>query len=143
MTTTTNPASSRRGIDVRDALSILSARPKGGSSARDEVTDELRRMGQTLRIAGDDGDGDGDGGGAAAAAGGPAGDGGGGNDEGAASPTSAGEREGERHEVMQRERERRRQEIRDQLKSMNAGELLGTVFDAQRKRVATYKTFEE
>ena len=53
------------------------------------------------------------------------------------------EEEKEKHDAMKRERARRGEEIRTELRSMGASDLLGMIFRAQQERVATYKLFEE
>eukprot|EP00585_Thalassiosira_rotula_P010749 CAMPEP_0196136000 /NCGR_PEP_ID=MMETSP0910-20130528/4451_1 /TAXON_ID=49265 /ORGANISM="Thalassiosira rotula, Strain GSO102" /LENGTH=266 /DNA_ID=CAMNT_0041396209 /DNA_START=20 /DNA_END=820 /DNA_ORIENTATION=- len=120
MTTPNAPSPSQKGIDIRDALSILSTRAKDGGNDQQRdassVSDEMKRMGQTIDISGDDV---------------------------AASSPAVDEKEEERHEAMKRERERRAEEIRSQLKSMGVVDLLGMIFRAQHERVATYKLFEE
>eukprot|EP00584_Thalassiosira_punctigera_P019321 CAMPEP_0172552404 /NCGR_PEP_ID=MMETSP1067-20121228/44776_1 /TAXON_ID=265564 ORGANISM="Thalassiosira punctigera, Strain Tpunct2005C2" /NCGR_SAMPLE_ID=MMETSP1067 /ASSEMBLY_ACC=CAM_ASM_000444 /LENGTH=231 /DNA_ID=CAMNT_0013340383 /DNA_START=55 /DNA_END=746 /DNA_ORIENTATION=- len=130
-------SSSRKGIDIRDALSILSARAKdGGGGERhhhDVVTDEMKRMGQTIDVAP------------------PNDDGGGGGEEGGVpeneSPPSVEEEKEEverrRREVARSERERMREEMREELRSMGVSELLRTIFMAQQERVATYREYEE
>ena len=47
-----------------------------------------------------------------------------------------------KHHALKRERERRAEEIRTKLQSMCFADLLGTIFQAQEERVATYKMFE-
>eukprot|EP00580_Thalassiosira_gravida_P001507 CAMPEP_0201603652 /NCGR_PEP_ID=MMETSP0492-20130828/4036_1 /ASSEMBLY_ACC=CAM_ASM_000837 /TAXON_ID=420259 /ORGANISM="Thalassiosira gravida, Strain GMp14c1" /LENGTH=266 /DNA_ID=CAMNT_0048067479 /DNA_START=82 /DNA_END=882 /DNA_ORIENTATION=+ len=120
MTTPNAPAPSQKGIDIRDAISILSTRAKDGGNDQQRdvssVSDDMKRMGQTLDISGDDV---------------------------AASSPAVDEKEEERHQAMKRERERRADEIRSQLKSMGVVDLLGMIFRAQHERVATYKLFEE
>ena len=129
---------SQNGIDIRDALSILSDRSKkGGDNALTEssVPDELKEMGQTINVAdqmeftkpnavGCDCVRD--------------------NDDGGVSASSVvNEEEDKKHEAMKQERARRGEEIREKLQSMGAVDLLGMIFRAQQERVATYKVFEE
>jgi hypothetical protein len=53
-TGTTNPKEQNKGINIKDALSILSARSKGGgenlSFNSNDIPRELTEMGQTIDI---------------------------------------------------------------------------------------------
>jgi len=138
--TTTTPSQSN-GIDIRDALSILSSRAKAGGDSSEiksssDVPSELKNMGQTIDIA---------------------------NEMEFAKPNALGcdcirpntngdipvakaalsEEEEKKHAAMKAEREKRTKEIQNKLSSMNVGELLGMIFTAQGERVATYKLFDE
>lgn len=125
----------RSGINIKDALNILSDRANGGgdniSSESNSIPDELKGMGQTIDIAeqmdftkigcgcanrGDGGDN--------------------------SAPEWSLEEE-EKHEVMKQERMKRGAAIQVKLESMNVTDLLGTIFGAQQERVVTYKIFEE
>lgn len=141
--TATMPSQSN-GIDIRDALSILSSRAKSGGDSSEiksssDVPSELRNMGQQIDIVNEmefakpnalgcdcirpDTNGDGDIPAAAAAA--------------------LSEEEAKKHTAMKAEREKRTKEIQNKLSSMNVGDLLGMIFTAQGERVATYKLFDE
>jgi len=135
-----NSSAPQNGIDIRDALSILSARAKqGGDVDASTVPDELKEMGQTIDIAeqmefskpdavGCDCIGKNN-------------DGADGNNANGASPIDAEEEK--KHEAMKRERARRGEEIQAKLQSMGVVDLLGMIFGAQQERVATYKSFDE
>jgi len=89
------------------------------------ISDEMKRMGQRIDIANDYNDYD---------------------DEmksSSSTPVTNDEEEKEKHDAMKRERARRGEEIRTELRSMGASDLLGMIFRAQQERVATYKLFEE
>ena len=140
----TSPSSSSTsqqsdGIDIRDALSVLSARAKrGGDSeiASSSVPDELKKMGQKIDIADQmefakpDNVLKCDCAGSNVSV----------DDIGDKSNIDDDERE--KHEAMKQERERRGEEIRSKLLSINIVDLLGMIFRAQEERVATYKLFE-
>eukprot|EP00579_Thalassiosira_antarctica_P009247 CAMPEP_0201879470 /NCGR_PEP_ID=MMETSP0902-20130614/10334_1 /ASSEMBLY_ACC=CAM_ASM_000551 /TAXON_ID=420261 /ORGANISM="Thalassiosira antarctica, Strain CCMP982" /LENGTH=273 /DNA_ID=CAMNT_0048407293 /DNA_START=24 /DNA_END=845 /DNA_ORIENTATION=- len=138
MTPPPPPSTSQNGIDIRDALSILSDRSKKGGDndlTQSSVPDELKEMGQTIDVAGqmeftkpnavgcdcardyDDG--------------------------GVSASSVVNEEEDKKHEAMKQERARRGEEIRAKLQLMGAVDLLGMIFRAQQERVATYKVFEE
>ena len=140
MVQTTTPSQSN-GIDIRDALSILSSRAKAGGDSSEiksssDVPSELKAMGQQIDIVNEmefakpntlgcdcirpNGDGD--------------------------TPAAAAvlsEEEEKKHAVMKAEREKRTKEIQNKLQSMNVGDLLGMIFTAQGERVATYKLYDE
>lgn len=136
------PASaSSSGIDVHDALSILSARAeKGGDGnlASSSVPDELKGMGQTIDLAQQMEFARPNAVGCDCAKNGGAADG-----DDTSGATALSEEERQTHEAMKEERTRRGEEIRAKLRSMGVGELLGMIFGAQQERVATYKVFEE
>ena len=137
--TATMPSQSN-GIDIRDALSILSSRAKAGGDSSEiksssDVPSELRNMGQQIDIV---------------------------NEMEFAKPNALGcdcirpdtngdippvavlsEEEEKKHAAMKAEREKRTKEIQNKLQSMNTGDLLGMIFTAQGERVATYKLFDE
>lgn len=134
--------SQSNGIDIRDALSILSSRAKAGGDSSEiksssDVPSELKSMGQQIDIVKEmefakpnalgcdcirpDTNGDGD----------------------IPPATVLSEEEEKKHAVMKVEREKRTKEIQNKLSSMNVGDLLGMIFTAQGERVATYKLFDE
>ena len=139
--TTTPTPSKSNGIDIRDALSILSSRAKAGGDSSEiksssDVPSELKNMGQQIDIVDEmefdkpnalgcdcirpDTNGD--------------------------IPAEASvpsEEEENKLAAMKAEREKRTKEIQNKLQSMNVGDLLGMIFTAQGERVATYKLFDE
>ncbi|KAL7548820.1 hypothetical protein ACHAWF_012094 [Thalassiosira exigua] len=122
---------SPRGIDLRDALSILAARSEAGDGhgrhRGEHVPSALKDMGQTIDLN------------ATTTA----------NEERrdgavASSKKYDGERRAEEtRDALRRARERRNRELDERLSSMDLGELLRVVFEAQEERVATYRTYEE
>ena len=146
--------SNNNGINIRDALSILSSRAKTGgdadiikSSNNDNdvvVPNELKKMGQTIDIANEmefTKSNDAIIGCNCAAN----------NDNNNASSLSSSsspynddvEEEKEKHEAMKLEREQRSRDIQTKLQSMDVVDLLKMIFTAQEERVATYKLFDE
>mmetsp|Transcript_26674 Transcript_26674/g.55567 ORF Transcript_26674/g.55567 Transcript_26674/m.55567 type:complete len:268 (+) Transcript_26674:159-962(+) len=135
-TNTSSSSTSRNGIHIEDALSILSDRAKGGgdniSSGSNSIPDELKAMGQQLDITGQ-------------------------MDfakincscslkgETRESATEAPDNnlEDDRHKAMKEARIKRTAEIQGKIDSMTISEALETIFQAQQERVATYKTFEK
>lgn len=138
MSDTTETAQSTKplskGINIQDALSILSARSKGGgenlASDSNSITEEMKEMGQTIDIV---------------------------EQMEFTKPESSCKCsknnaleemkddikiDDEKHEVMRQERTRRGEEIQSTLQSLNLSELLGTIFAAQEERVATYKVYD-
>jgi hypothetical protein len=145
--------SSSGGIDIRDALTILSARASQHHHDHqhdevDAIPEELRSMGQTIDMttaattATSEGTGD---------------------DYDDANEEKTTEEEddngdargsqdqqrwqqqqqrGEGVESLERTRARRSEEVRARLSSMPTSELLKTIFASQEERVATYRTFE-
>ena len=130
------PQSKSKGIHIKDALSILSSRSKGGgenlASNSKSITKEMKEMGQTIDII----------------------------DQmefakpdmlhcecARSSPLEDMEQvskvDDEKHDSMRQERKRRGKEIQTTLQSLNVSELLGTVFAAQEERVATYKLYDQ
>jgi len=134
-TGTTNPKEQNKGINIKDALSILSARSKGGgenlSFNSNDIPRELTEMGQTIDIM----------------------------DQLEFTKTDAFKcecssenslqldvndvKDNEQHEAMKQERLKRGKEIQSTLQSLSVSELLGTIFAAQEERVATYKIFDQ
>lgn len=136
---------SNSGINIRDALSILSSRAKTGgdadilsssssNNAKAVVPNELKKMGQTIDIvnemeftkstaigcncaANNNNDDDDD-----------------------ASPSPS---EKKKHQAMKLEREQRSKEIQSKLQSMDVADLLKMIFAAQEERVVTYNLFDE
>ena len=131
------------GIDIRDALSILSSRAKTGGDAEaiksnksGGIPNELKEMGQTIDIVNEmeftnpDALGRGCDCGAI-------------NNDGVdLSEKKVDEDEERKHAAMKLEREKRAQEIQTKLQCMNVTDLLGMIFTAQEERVATYKSFD-
>ena len=153
----------RSGIDIRDALSILSSRARGGGDADTAPfavggtivpPRELKEMGQTIDMISSD----------------PTTMKNEGNintsnisgcgcirthttsnhhdvedDQTQTTPQHPpmDKDELERHELLKNERTRRGEEIRMQLRSMAVVDLLKMIFRAQEERVATYHLFEE
>lgn len=137
---TSSAASKKGGIDIQEALSILSDRAKTGediSKSKSEL-DELKGRGQTIDVteeleftnpanfmncecavgAGDVGD----------------------DSENKLNGESV---EDARHEAMKKARIMRGEEIKSKLRSMNIPDLLDMIFGAQQERVSTYKIYEE
>jgi hypothetical protein len=130
------PQAHLKGIDIKDALSILSARSAGGgenlTSNSKSITDEMKEMGQTIDIT---------------------------DQMEFAKPDAFKcecvkanslqevEEEGKvddgKHEAMRQERMRRGEEIKSTLQSLNVSELVNTIFGAQAERVATYKVYDQ
>ncbi|KAL7447842.1 hypothetical protein ACHAWC_000146, partial [Mediolabrus comicus] len=140
MTPPTSATASKKGIDIQEALSILSARAKTGEdvSNSNSVPDELKGRGQTISITDEleftnpanlmkcdcgprSGEQDG------------------------ISENKLGEDavEDGKHEAMKQERIRRAAEIKSKVRSMCVSDLLGMIFGAQQERVVTYKIYEE
>ena len=129
-----------RGIDVRDALSILAARTERGGEdlASASVPAALKAMGQTIDIAKQMEFAQPNAAGCDCAKNGSAT-----NGADASGANALSEEEKQKHEAVKELRARRGAEIRAQLRTMGVGELLGMIFGAQQERVATYKAFEE
>lgn len=140
MTPPTSATASKKGIDIQEALSILSARAKTGEdvSNSNSVPDELKGRGQTINITDeleftnpanlmkcDCGPKSGE--------------------EDDTSENKLGEDAAEdgKHEAMKQERIRRAAEIKSKVRSMCVSDLLGMIFGAQQERVVTYKIYEE
>ena len=137
MTFSTASESSSKGIDIAEALSILSARSKTGGEfpSSKSVPDELKRRGQTINITEDveftnpanfatcD---------CAAAV----------EEDGNSENEFTGE-EDAKHEAMKQARIKRGEEIKLKVLSMGTSDLLGMIFGAQQERVSTYKMYEE
>ena len=119
------PSSSKDGIDITKALSILSDRSnpgeshshdkEGGCCHGDSIPENAKAMGQTIDMM-------------------------------AQAPSDVVQvSEEERKQEEQRlkeQREKRQKEIREELGSMTVKELLKAVFNTQEGRVATYKEYE-
>lgn len=122
---------SQKGIDIQQALSILSDRtnPENHSTSShekhgggcgchgDSAPQNAKQMGQTIDLLAKKS-----------------------NEEGQ-EKSSEEERQKEQQRIAE-ERAKRRQEIQEELKSMTAHDLLQAVFKAQQDRVATYKEYE-
>ena len=146
-------ASHQNGINIRDAFSILSVRAEKGNVHLHEITDsssvpnELKEMGQRIDIAAvkdqvgctnTDPSTKND-----VVHGCPKTN----NDSNVGLSRNSlvngvDDEEEKKHHALKRERERRAEEIRTKLQSMCFADLLGTIFQAQEERVATYKMFE-
>lgn len=137
------------GIDIRDALSILSHRARGGGDADTAAFSggaavpprELKEMGQTIDMIIDPMNSNDEcivdketmsGCGCVRSKT---------NDDNHRPPID--EDELKRHKLLKEERARRGEVIRTQLCSMTAVDLLNMVFRAQEERVATYHMFEQ
>jgi hypothetical protein len=117
--------SSRKGINIRQALDILSARTSHDHShshsdaqagCQQNATDESKAMGQTIDL----------------------------NAPERATPdpeTIAKSMEEERKK-LDRDRKTREEQIRAHLQTMSVKDLLQAVIEAQRERVATYRTYD-
>lgn len=143
MSTSTTPSqpTNRRGINIEDAMSILSARAKGGGdniTSKSDVPDKMKGMGQHIDIVDqmeftkpeafiNNCD---------CASGGE-------NGNASDATIAKDEEEDKKHETMKQERVKRGAEIQSTLQSMNVSELLGMIFGAQQERVTTYKLFDE
>ena len=139
------------GIDIRDALSILSNRARGGgdvdTAAYSDGTvvppTELKEMGQTIDMIVEPNSNNDiirnnkiSGCGCTRSHTNT-------NDDSQAAHPPMDKDELERHELLKQERARRGEEIRMQLRSMVVADLIGMIFRAQEERVATYHLFEE
>ena len=148
-----SPSRSRSGgIDIRDALTILSARASQHHHDHhhdevDAIPAELRSMGQTIDMTtaattatsegtGDDYDDANEE--KTAEEEDDNGDARGSQDQ----QRSQQQQRGEGVESLERTRARRSEEVRARLSSMPTSELLKTIFASQEERVATYRTFE-
>ena len=140
MTPPTSATASKKGIDIQEALSILSARAKTGEdvSNSNSVPDELKGRGQTISIADeleftnpanlmkcDCGPRSGE------------------DDDTSENKVGEDAVEDGKHEAMKQERIRRAAEIKSKVRSMCVSDLLGMIFGAQQERVVTYKIYEE
>jgi hypothetical protein len=116
----------RRGIDIQQALSILSARSDPSENQPDdrgggcgcchgtEIPKNAKNMGQTIdMLAGPDG-----------------------------GPIESPSVEKQAKEQLEDERTKRLQKIQTELKSMSDKELLRAVLQVQEDRVATYREYE-
>ncbi|KAL3793107.1 hypothetical protein HJC23_005609 [Cyclotella cryptica] len=132
---TTTLVEQNKGINIKDALSILSARSKAGgenlSSHRNVIPRELTDMGQKIDIM----------------------------DQLEFTKTDSFKcecanensaqvdenivKDDQQHEAIKQERLKRGKEIQSTLQSLSVTELLGTIFAAQEERVATYKIFDQ
>ncbi len=133
----TNSSSSsthKSGINIKDALSILSDRAKGGgdkiSSGSNSIPDELKVMGQQIDISKqmnfanlkcacsiqskkED------------------------------SEASVKKVDDDRHKAMNEARMKNTAKIRNKIDSMTMNQALGMIFQAQQERVATYNMYEK
>lgn len=125
--------SSQQGIDIRDALAILSERSgeehshseNGGPGCHHHAPKGTETMGQTINM-----------------------------NESEEKPASQMEESNDdndnndqdvqaQQEQLDKDRAKRRIEIEEQLQSMTLKELLHAVMDAQQSRVATYRDYEK
>lgn len=124
--------SQQKGIDIHQALSILSARSSGPSESRPDggcdcchgshVPEDAKSMGQTIDMLAP---------------------------TSTTTPPSGNETEGESSSIpsdattlLQKERTERLEKIRQQLLTMTDKELLQAVIKAQEDRVTTYREYE-
>lgn len=128
-------ASSQQGIDIQQALSILSTRSEPGNDDHDHVNgcgcgggsgipEGAKEMGQTLDML--------------ASTSPPVPSTGGGE-----SVELTEEEQAEAKERLRKERDERQRKIRKELESMSNTELLQAVLKSQEDRVATYKEYEK
>ncbi len=139
------------GIDIRDALTILSNRARGGADADTAAFTggtvvpprELEEMGQMIDMSIDPvktNDASNIDTGKISGCGCIRSNT---NDDDQTPHSPVDEDELERHELLKQERALRGEEIRTQLRSMTVVDLLGIFFRAQEERVATYHVFEQ
>jgi hypothetical protein len=121
-----NTTSSRHGIDIRQALDILSSRTSHDHShehgneqaaCHGSATDEARAMGQTIDLNA------------------PARD-------PSTLPAASAQSMDEAKQELDEARKARGEEIRAHLQSMSIKDLLQAVMEAQRERVATYRVYD-
>ena len=122
---TTNAASSNQGIDIQQALNILASRTSHDQShshlheqtgCQQSATDESKAMGQTIDLNA--------------------------YAETSPDPEAAAKIMEEQKEQLDRDRKARKEEIREHLQTMSVKDLLQAVMEAQRERVATYRTYD-
>lgn len=132
------PPTASKGIDIQEALSILSDRSKtGGEQISKSIPDELKGRGQTIDITEEleftnpanftscD-----------CATGAP-------DNDDSENKLGGDAVEDAKHEAMKQARIRRGEEIKSKVRSMSVSDLLGMIFGAQQERVSTYKIYEE
>mmetsp|Transcript_5446 Transcript_5446/g.7612 ORF Transcript_5446/g.7612 Transcript_5446/m.7612 type:complete len:269 (+) Transcript_5446:89-895(+) len=132
-------SSASKGIDIQEALSILSDRSKTGGeqiSNSKSIPDELKGRGQTIDITEEleftnpanftscD-----------CATGAP-------DNDDSENILGGDAVEDAKHEAMKQARIRRGEEIKSKVRSMSVSDLLGMIFGAQQERVSTYKIYE-
>lgn len=144
---------SAKGIDIRDAMSILSSRAAAGGDAglhdgSEKVSEEHKSMGQTIDVfkwtkAGDAGC---ECGATRPQAGNEQGAEGGNSPDlsGEASPSemSTSADEERRKEEVEKRRKEREVEIRSKLEDMSIRSLLNAVFEAQKERTMAYREYD-
>uniref|UniRef100_A0A7S4ILF5 Uncharacterized protein n=1 Tax=Odontella aurita TaxID=265563 RepID=A0A7S4ILF5_9STRA len=140
------------GIDIRDALSILSSRAVAGGDVglhegTEEISDEHKAMGQTIDLlesteASNSGCGCGSRSRADVGEGIESGE----SDRASCGATSADALTSIDQQQMKKDLEKRRkereEEIQTKLKDMPIRSLLNTVFEAQRERTTTYQEYD-
>jgi hypothetical protein len=116
---------SKKGIDVRLALEILSARASSEEEHQEnhhacqhaDISEVTKGMGQVIELDKSNGDDDSD-------------------------PTTTIADFDDRQKQLQAERDERRAAIQEKLQSMTITDLLGTVLEMQQQRVQTYRTYD-
>lgn len=119
------PSSSNQGIDICQALDILSARTSHDHShshsdeqdgCQQSATDESKAMGQTIDLN-------------------P-------SEEKVPDPEQVAKSMEEQKEKLEQDRKIREEQIREHLTTMSVKDLLQAVMEAQRERVATYRSYD-
>ena len=139
-----------KGIDIRDAVSILSSRAEtGGDRAllegTETVTDDHRSMGQTIELHAEGGDGKRGAGGCGCSRAAEikmVNSGASSNELLSPPPNLVEETEEERRKAIEKQRERRLAEIRRRFDEMDVRNLLRSLFEVQRERTAAYREFD-
>ena len=117
--------SSRQGIDIRQALDILSARTSHDHShshsdeqagCQQSATNESKAMGQTIDLNSPE--------------------------EATPDPEAVAKSMEEEKQKLDRDRKTREEQIRAHLQTMSVKDLLQAVMEAQRERVATYRAYD-
>lgn len=118
-------APSNQGIDIRQALEILASRTSHDHShshsedqaagCQQSATDECKDMGQTIDLV---------------------------SGETAPDPAVLAKAMEEEKQQLDQDRQAREEQIRAHLQTMSVKDLLQAVMEAQRERVATYRTYD-
>jgi hypothetical protein len=128
------PSRGAQGIDIRQALEILSSRSAHShddhhdqnndidGSCHEHVPDEAKAMGQTIDLMTSAG----------------------GREEELNEDASGAAAPGHEQDMEEKKKARRKREvaIKEKLQSMNVTDLLGAVMEAQSERVATYREYD-
>lgn len=118
-------APSKQGIDIRQALDILASRTSHDHShshsdeqagCQSSATDESKAMGQTLDLNA--------------------------SAESSPDPEAMAKSMEEQKQQLDQDRKAREEQIRAHLQTMSVKDLLQAVMEAQRERVATYRTYD-